>query len=56
MPYAPPPVIYQPQMQIQWQPLQYQGSTYQPKFYRTPIRNWLFGTGTINHYYSPQQQ
>ena len=48
---SPPPVIYQPQ--IQYRPYQYQGSVYQPREYRTPFRNWLFGTGHINHYYSP---
>lgn len=51
---APPPMIYRPQ--IYYQPYQYQGSVYRPKTYRTPIRNWLFGTGTVDHYYSPQKQ
>ena len=51
---VPPPVIYRPQ--VQWQPVQYQGSTYSPRAYRTPVRNWFFGIGTLNHYYGSQGQ
>ena len=50
---GPPPVLYQPRYQIQYQPYLYRGSVYQKREYRTPVRNWLFGTGHINHYYSP---
>lgn len=50
----PPRIIYRPQVQII--PYQYEGSTYQPRVYRTPLRNFLFGRGVLNHYYSPQNQ
>lgn len=52
--WQPPSTIYRPV--LQFQPLQYQGSTYQPRAYRTPLRSWLFGTGTVSHYYQPQPQ
>jgi hypothetical protein len=51
---SPPPVIFRPQ--VQWQPYQFQGSTFIPRTYPTPLRNLLFGTGTITHFYSPQGQ
>jgi hypothetical protein len=51
----PPAVIYRPQYQIQLKPYSYGGSIYNPKTYRTPLRNWLFGTGNVQHYYYPQQ-
>ena len=41
IPYYAPPVIYQPQ--VQWVPYQYQGSQVYRRYYRTPVRNLLFG-------------
>ena len=49
-----PPVIFQPR--IQYQPLYLQSSTFQPRVYRTPLRNLFFGTGTITNLYSPTPQ
>ena len=49
-----PPVIFQPR--IQFQPLYLQGSTFQPRVYKTPLRNLFFGIGTITHHYSPTPQ
>ena len=46
-----PAVIYRPV--VQYQPLQYQGSTYSKKVYPTPIRNFLFGKGHVTNYYAP---
>lgn len=51
---APPPIIYRPI--VQYQPWQLQGATFQPRVYRTPLRNWLFGVGTVQYHYAPQGQ
>lgn len=48
-----PAVIYRPV--VQYQPLQYQGSTYSKKVYATPVRNFLFGKGHVTNYYAPYQ-
>lgn len=51
---AAPQIIYQPQVRMQ--PMQYQGTVVNRRTYATPIRNFLFGTGSTQHYYRPMQQ
>ena len=35
------------------QAYQYQRSTYQPRYYGTPVRNWIWGRGVVTHWYAP---
>ena len=50
---VPATVLYYPQ--VQYVPYHYQRSVYQPRVYRTPLRDMLFGAGTMQHYYAPMQ-
>jgi hypothetical protein len=50
---APPQRIYQPQ--IEYKPLDYQGSKIYRREYATPLRDMLFGRYRIYHQYgSPE--
>lgn len=51
----PPPVIYQPRVQVQFQPMYHQGTVVTPRVWQGPVWTGFLGRYRFGNFYAPRQ-